>query len=219
MDQTTEGAKPAAGEVHPLVAARAAIESAFALTKDPEMGFSLQCALQVHSLLGHAIEHLDQAASPARAKRESVRDALLADHEMQVRVGRFVTSRMKRRAASIQPAEQGAFEAASKLEDGAARELAGWLVDVVLGITNDVLAPEKVDTGCDPFGCTKCNAVVFVPRTAGITGGVCTQQSRGCEGEITKLDGPLALAVRGLMVKRRIVEQPWLTLVIGGSVR
>jgi len=69
------------------------------------------------------------------------------------------------------------------------------------------------DHDCDPYGCSACATVVFIPRGAGVTGGVCTQQARGCRGEITKLGAVRAETVRSVIAARGVVEQPWLTLI------
>lgn len=69
------------------------------------------------------------------------------------------------------------------------------------------------DSTCDPYGCPTCAAVVFIPRSAGVTGGVCTQQARGCKGELVKLGDVAAQTVRDKLAARGHREQPWLTLV------
>ena len=65
----------------------------------------------------------------------------------------------------------------------------------------------------EPWKCSHCAAVVFIPDDGKIKGGVCTQQRRGCRGEISKMDAEEAARVRGVLAERRLVEQPWLTLV------
>lgn len=65
----------------------------------------------------------------------------------------------------------------------------------------------------NPWKCSKCSAVVFIPDTPDIAGGVCTQKRRGCMGEIVKMGEREARDVRATMVTRGIREQPWLTLV------
>lgn len=65
----------------------------------------------------------------------------------------------------------------------------------------------------EPWKCSKCSAVVFIPTGRGITGGVCTQERRGCKGEIEKMSETEARDVRATMAARDISEQPWLTLV------
>lgn len=64
-----------------------------------------------------------------------------------------------------------------------------------------------------PWACNTCGAVVFIPAGSNITGGVCTQQKRGCAGEIAALGEEEEAEVRALMLTRGIREQPWLTLV------
>lgn len=64
-----------------------------------------------------------------------------------------------------------------------------------------------------PWKCSKCLAVVFIPTDSSITGGVCTQQRRGCSGEISKMNDTEADFVRRTMARRDIGEQAWLTLV------
>lgn len=68
-----------------------------------------------------------------------------------------------------------------------------------------------------PWGCTKCKTVVFIPEDANVESGVCTQQSRGCAGEIARMGEVEALGVRTLMEHRGIREQPWLTLVFAAT--
>lgn len=68
-------------------------------------------------------------------------------------------------------------------------------------------------TECDPFGCSACSAVVFIPRSAGIKGGVCTQEARGCKGEIAPLGELRARTVRNVIAARGLEERPWLTLI------
>lgn len=72
---------------------------------------------------------------------------------------------------------------------------------------------EKANGASEPWKCSKCSAVVFIPTGHGITGGVCTQQRRGCAGEIAQMNEEEAVAVRANMASRGIREQPWLTLV------
>lgn len=64
-----------------------------------------------------------------------------------------------------------------------------------------------------PWKCSKCRTVVFIPTGSNITGGVCTQQKRGCAGEISKMDVGQAALAREVLSDRGIAEQPWLTLV------
>lgn len=64
-----------------------------------------------------------------------------------------------------------------------------------------------------PWKCSRCPTVVFIPEDGKIKGGVCTQQRRGCRGEITKMDEGEAARSRELLAERGITEQPWLTLV------
>jgi hypothetical protein len=67
------------------------------------------------------------------------------------------------------------------------------------------------------FACDACGTVVFVPNAAGVTGGVCTQQDRGCAGEIGALDETTAALVRAKLPSLGYKERPWLTLVFGKS--
>lgn len=69
----------------------------------------------------------------------------------------------------------------------------------------------------EPWKCSKCSAVVFIPTASGIEGGVCTQQRRGCTGEIEKMEQRERVLVRAFMASRGIQEQPWLTLVFPRS--
>lgn len=71
--------------------------------------------------------------------------------------------------------------------------------------------PQAVPT--KPWKCSKCSTVVFIPDTGTVTGGVCTQQRRGCSGEIEQMSSSEATETRLLMTARGIQEQPWLTLV------
>lgn len=64
-----------------------------------------------------------------------------------------------------------------------------------------------------PWRCTKCTAVVFIPTNSGVDGGVCTQQRRGCEGEIEAMSDEEAAEARRAVVEARVPEQPWLTLI------
>lgn len=64
-----------------------------------------------------------------------------------------------------------------------------------------------------PWKCSRCTAVVFIPTESNIAEGVCTQQRRGCSGEISKMSADEADFVRRTMARRGIGEQAWLTLV------
>jgi hypothetical protein len=67
-----------------------------------------------------------------------------------------------------------------------------------------------------PWKCSKCRTVVFMPERHNgkrINGGVCTQQRRGCGGELSKMTPEEAHTVRATMAAKGISEQPWLTLV------
>lgn len=75
----------------------------------------------------------------------------------------------------------------------------------------------EVASACAPWGCTRCGAVVFIPLDAGIEGGVCTQQTKGCDGELTSLGEAAAKILRLRLAASRIVEQPWLTLIFEAS--
>jgi hypothetical protein len=59
--------------------------------------------------------------------------------------------------------------------------------------------------------------VVFIPTGRGIKGGVCTQQSRGCKGNLKRMTAEEAADVRVTLEARGIGEQPWLTLVFKGA--
>lgn len=69
------------------------------------------------------------------------------------------------------------------------------------------------DTSSDlrVFICDACGTAVFTP--ARINGGVCTQQSRGCGGELALLSDRYAAMVRALVARKGLREQPWLTLI------
>lgn len=62
------------------------------------------------------------------------------------------------------------------------------------------------------YACDACGTPVFVPDDAGVTGGVCTQQGRGC-GRLHALDADTAAQVRAKLPKLGVREQPWLALV------
>jgi hypothetical protein len=71
----------------------------------------------------------------------------------------------------------------------------------------------------DPWKCTKCRAVVFIPDDSGIEGGVCTQKERpaACAGEIERMSADEAAEVRELMAEKSVAERPWLTLVFASE--
>lgn len=75
----------------------------------------------------------------------------------------------------------------------------------------DVKAP------CAPWACDRCASTVFIPIAAKAKGGVCTQQAKGCQGKLVKLDGESAALVRAKLVEIGMAEQPWLTLVFGSK--
>jgi len=66
---------------------------------------------------------------------------------------------------------------------------------------------------CDPWACDQCATAVFIPRSAAITGAVCTQQAKGCKGDLVKLDDEVATALRAKLARIGQAERPWLTLV------
>jgi len=66
---------------------------------------------------------------------------------------------------------------------------------------------------CDAWACDACGSVVFVPQSAEIKGGVCTQQAHGCNGSIALLDEQTAALARARLARIGLRERPWLTLV------
>jgi hypothetical protein len=67
---------------------------------------------------------------------------------------------------------------------------------------------------CEPWACDTCGVPVFIPVSKEINGGVCTQQAKGCTGQLTKLEPAAAKALRALLERRGLREQPWLTLIL-----
>lgn len=77
---------------------------------------------------------------------------------------------------------------------------------------------QQANGASEPWKCSLCNAVVFIPTGLDIDGGVCTQEKRGCKGEIERMTEQEARAVRDIIRGRGIREQPWLTLVFATKV-
>lgn len=75
----------------------------------------------------------------------------------------------------------------------------------------------RSDVLTHPWRCSRCAAVVFIPDDGKIKGGVCTQQRRGCDGEIARMTDEEAGRIRCVMALRGMSEQAWLTLVFSGK--
>lgn len=68
-----------------------------------------------------------------------------------------------------------------------------------------------------PWKCSRCQAVVFIPDDGNIKGGVCTQQRRGCAGELVRMSDAEAEGTRALLGRVGVAAQAWLTLVPQGA--
>lgn len=72
----------------------------------------------------------------------------------------------------------------------------------------------------DQWGCDTCSVVVLIPADAGVTGGVCPHQKRGCAGSIAKINGTPRSnrAIVGIH-KAGLEFQPWLVAEFGPNPR
>lgn len=166
MDDRTEGAQPTAGEVR---SSERRCERCEAYVADGEhfsdprcniygIGVVLcrECAEFVAPLndelfarggwTAAVVMHGQSRRSffVAPPKQVSVREALLADADIKRRVHEYVKARGARRVVAVsRDASENEVRNANRFEDDKARELAGWLVVVVLGITDDVVPSTK----------------------------------------------------------------------------